>query len=999
MSAETLAYQATLDASNYLGTFEKMNSTANRFGIQTGTMSTQLGGLGTIMGTLANPMTAVALAAGAVGTALSGSVQAAAAWETSMSGVSKTTGISGPALQSLSRDLLTMSTNMPAAASEIANVAQVAGSLGVSADAISGFTEVAIQMGVGFEMSAEQAATSGAKILTAFNLDVTKQNMQALGNVVNSMGDNFAATESQVLDFVNRASFLNTTMGQTIPQIAALGTVMISAGMDSEVAATGLKSFLNMATSETSKKGGLDNWAKMMGTSVAELKSNLSEDFSGTLVETANKIAAMTDPVERFQAAVALAGTEGAPALLKLAGQGENLAKALGLTNEEWENGQSLLKTYEAQSSTLNSEWQMFSNTINMAAVELGTTLIPALSDALGVANDLAKVGIKVGETLSASGIGGAVKSAWDNSLPGQLLGLTGTAAGMGLDAAKDWAGIGTEHAEQMAKEISENEKLQAAAAEALETDKAKEAYERAGDKAAEDFAEAMTSAMSRQSAGVSQATAYMLSEGVKLLGGPVLSGSGKADYLSQSYEATTSVSSKTLRATFDSTQAGGTYTLWLDGQNGSVELAKENYVIGSMPNTDDAITALLAEAGISGTQGNIFELANMPEEALKWEQTIEIKLDSAWDVSDTPRNWDKWRDANTDAIENTSDEIDRALYNAANRIAETGDKTLSESLENIMEGLSSGLDTEASRAVFSRSIEDLIADGIITGSQGEAIQSAANQAGETVMSLLGVSMEDNSTDILKGVLSDPSKLGSVGNWQNFVKNIASPALTAEMKSFYDLYQTGTQENIDATLQEVAAMEQLAAVQPNLFSVNQLSALYEYQNGMITLNEMMERFTENTTEATAKTEQYKDATTFEGMSGFAAWQEGSTSGVFNQGYIGASSGPEFESYLYQKALQTQQAQSASERLNQAMSGQYSPTDAITGVSSSNNITYKFVIDETSKAKASSEMEKFYKQYESREMKIPVTIQVQVDSQQVYDAVSNALKILLANYQI
>jgi hypothetical protein len=266
-------------------------------------------------------------------------------------------------------------------------------------------------------------------------------------------------------------------------------------------------------------------------------------------------------------------------------------------------------------------------------------------------------------------------------------------------------------------------------------------------------------------------------------------------------------------------------------------------------------------------------------------------------------------------------------------------------------------------------------------------------------MGLLGISMKDNSKDILKDVIADPSKLGSVGNWQNFVKNVASPALTAEMKSFYDLYNTGTEQAIDSTLQEVAAMEQLAAVQPNLFSANQLAALYEYQNGMITLNEMMERFTENTTEATAKTEQYKDSTTFEGMSGFAAWQEGDTSGVFNQGYIGASSGPEFENYLYNKAMQTQQAQSASDRLGQAMSGQYSPTDAITGISSSNNITYKFVIDETSKAHAQSEMEKFYKQYESREMRIPVTIQVRVDSQQVYDAVSNALKILLANYQI
>ena len=47
------------------------------------------------------------------------------------------------------------------------------------------------------------------------------------------MGDSFAATEPQVLDFLSRASFLNTT-SLTIPQIAALGTVLISTGLDAD---------------------------------------------------------------------------------------------------------------------------------------------------------------------------------------------------------------------------------------------------------------------------------------------------------------------------------------------------------------------------------------------------------------------------------------------------------------------------------------------------------------------------------------------------------------------------------------------------------------------------------------------------------------------------------------------------------------------------------------------------------------------------------------------
>lgn len=464
MSDADIAMRASLDVSGAASGFQSLNGHLNDFGLKTNAASASLGPMGTLLGTLANPMTAVALAAGAVGSALIGSAQAAAAWETSMTGVAKTTGLAGPELAALSQDLLTMSTNVPLAASELAGIAAAGGSLGIASSELAGFTEVAAQMGVGFEMAADQAATAGAKILNAFGQEMNTENLRSLGSVVNTMGDSFAATEPQVLDFLNRASFLNTTMGQTIPQVAALGTTLISAGLEAEVAATGVKSMLNMLTSETSKTGGMDNWAKLMGTSVDELKSKVAGDLNGTLIETANKIAAIEDPVERFQAAVAAAGTEGAPALLKLAGQQENYQKALGMTNAEWEKASSLQKTFDAQSSTVNSQWTMFTNTLSLAATELGTGMLPALGDAIGFMTDLAKIGIKVGETINDSVVK-PLADLWASSpTSDDPSGLE-----MAWSAAKDWAGIGDEHAEQVAKEISENEKLQKSGAEALQ--------------------------------------------------------------------------------------------------------------------------------------------------------------------------------------------------------------------------------------------------------------------------------------------------------------------------------------------------------------------------------------------------------------------------------------------------------------------------------------------------------------------------------------------------
>lgn len=479
--SDTLRWATELDASGFASGAQRVNSSLGEMGFRTSAAQMNLGGLGTMLYGLANPLTLVAAGAMAVGAAFVGSVQAAAAWQSSMAGVSKTTGLTGQDLSNLSKELLDMSTRMPAAASEIANVAQVAGSLGIAAQDIASFTEVAIQMGVGFEMSADQAATSGAKILTAFKLDTTAENMRKLGSVVNAMGDSFAATEPQVLDFLNRASFLNTTMGQTIPQIAALGTVLISTGLDADVAATGLKSFLNMATSVRSKTGGMDNWAALLNTSVEELKANLAGDFNQTLIETANAIAAIEDPVERFQKAVALAGTEGAPALLKLAGQQENLQKALGLTNEEWEKAQSLQKTYAAQSDTFNSQMQIFWNVLNMAGTELGTVMLPALTESVKQATAFALALIDVGEALSditnIGGEGGVSARVYD--LTGGLLGMTAEQQNLMAEARKraQEASIGTE----MAKEIEENERLQKAGAEAIQVGIDKGVFKDAG--------------------------------------------------------------------------------------------------------------------------------------------------------------------------------------------------------------------------------------------------------------------------------------------------------------------------------------------------------------------------------------------------------------------------------------------------------------------------------------------------------------------------------------
>jgi len=432
VSDTDLAMRATLDTSQFASGMQNINSQIQHLGFQTGTASTSLGGLGNVIGTLANPMTLAAAGAVALGGALVGSVQAAAAFETAMSGAAKTIGLAGPELEALGSQLLEMSTNMPVAAESLAGIAAVAGSLGIAQGDIAGFVETAAMMSVAFEMPAEQAATMGAKILNAFQQPTSS--MSNLGNTVNAMGDSFAATEGQVLDFLNRASFLNTTFGQTIPQVAALGTTLISAGMDADTAATGIKSLLNMSLNEKN----IGAFAETLGVAVEDVGATLENDLGGSLVKVADQLMSIEDPAERFNAAVKLAGTEGAPALLKLAGQADNLKSAMEKANSEWENGSSMMATFEANSATLNSQLQIFKNVINQAAVELGNVLLPYVTQGIKLLTDFAKAAIDAGEAVygwatgAADTVGGWMEGA-DQWIDDSYFALTGKHATEGI--------------------------------------------------------------------------------------------------------------------------------------------------------------------------------------------------------------------------------------------------------------------------------------------------------------------------------------------------------------------------------------------------------------------------------------------------------------------------------------------------------------------------------------------------------------------------------------
>lgn len=185
---------------------------------------------------------AAAVGAAALGAAMVISAKAAIDFDSAFADVRKVVGnIDSSGLEEMRSTILQMSTEMPIAATELAKIFAAAGQAGIATKEIEQFATDVTKISVAFDMTAEEAGTAMAKLRTALGLSQTE--LVSLADAMNYLSNNTASTAKQITEFVLRTGTVGQSAGLTAEQTAAFGAAMISAGADTEVAAT---SFNNM---------------------------------------------------------------------------------------------------------------------------------------------------------------------------------------------------------------------------------------------------------------------------------------------------------------------------------------------------------------------------------------------------------------------------------------------------------------------------------------------------------------------------------------------------------------------------------------------------------------------------------------------------------------------------------------------------------------------------------------------------------------------------------
>ena len=325
-------------------------------------------------------------------------------FETALVGVQKTTDLSGASLEAFGANIQMMSERIPIAANELLGITQAAGQLGVEgADDLTKFTETVAKIGVATDLTGEEAATAFTRILNATKEPIS--NIDTFASVVVRLGNNFAATESEITRMATELARSTSVFGLGSENVLALSTAMKALGIQAQLGGSVVgKAFL---TIDQAIKGGGENLERL-----TELTGMTGEELSQTFEEDATRVfQAFTEGLGRLEEevkggsipaleALGLTGDEVNKVLPVLATRADLVGEAIAAARDEVENTSALNEEARKAFATLSSEMQLTVNALKNLGVAIGKELAPLASAFLEWVRDMIKVLPDLGELV-----------------------------------------------------------------------------------------------------------------------------------------------------------------------------------------------------------------------------------------------------------------------------------------------------------------------------------------------------------------------------------------------------------------------------------------------------------------------------------------------------------------------------------------------------------------------------------------------------------------------
>lgn len=312
-------------------------------------------------------------------------------FEDSFAGVRKTVDASEPEFAAMAKQFRELAKQIPINVNDLNRLGEAAGALGIPKAEIVDFSRVMALLGVTTDVTADQAASSIAKIQNVFG--AAGKDTERFASTLVALGNEGASTEQEILALAQRIASAGNTVGLTQGQLLGFASAIANVGIEAEAGGTAMsKTFIDLSMAVS--KGGADlaSFAKVAGMSSAQFASAFRTDAAGAMqafIEGLGKVKESGGDLNITLTDLGITEIRQSNLMRSLALSGDNVAESLAIQSKAWSDNTALTVEAEKRFATMKSQLTLLWNQVRDLGIELGAALMPAMKGLLEVVKGL----------------------------------------------------------------------------------------------------------------------------------------------------------------------------------------------------------------------------------------------------------------------------------------------------------------------------------------------------------------------------------------------------------------------------------------------------------------------------------------------------------------------------------------------------------------------------------------------------------------------------------